>query len=83
MVPKAPVICLTDGKLNKIKTKKRKKRKNNKKGLKNKLKRRKKCIKKMNELKFYSSKVIYWLVELFCRFTSVKVVGNRFSLLVA
>lgn len=45
MVPKAPFICLTDGKLNKIKTKKEK-RKNNKKGLKNKLKRRKKCIKK-------------------------------------
>lgn len=82
MVPKAPFICLTDGKLNKIKTKKEK-RKNNKKGLKNKLKRRKKCIKKMNEFKFYSSKVKYWLVELFCRFTSVKVVGNRFSLPVA
>lgn len=39
--------------------------------------------KKMNEFKFYSSKVKYWLVELFCRFTSVKVVGNRFSLPVA
>lgn len=30
----------------------------------------------MNELKFYSSKVIHRLIEWFCRFTSVKVVGK-------
>lgn len=46
MVPKAPIICLIDGKLNKIK---KRKEKTTKKGLKNKLKNKKKMYQKKNE----------------------------------
>lgn len=46
MVPKAPIICLIDGKLNKIK---KRKEKTTKKGLKNKLKNKKKMYPKKNE----------------------------------